>query len=162
MIAEVNAECQDFDFQPYHIDIPHDNSTSSKFILTEVENDIMAGGKRKLDENDVPVAVDASVSPSASASPPHPNETSENPPTPALKPNSTFGALGLDSRLLQAIAKKDWSSPLEVQSKAIPLALEGKDILARSGTGTGKTGAYVLPILQSILQRKAVRLECKV
>ena len=67
-----------------------------------------------------------------------------------------FHELGLDTRLLQAIAEQNFNAPTPVQAKAIPLALAGKDILARSQTGSGKTAAYVLPILQSILQRKAV------
>ncbi|KAI9874206.1 MAG: ATP-dependent DNA/RNA helicase [Pleopsidium flavum] len=67
---------------------------------------------------------------------------------------SDFIALGLDPRLSQAVVKQNWSKLTLVQSKAIPLALEGKDILARAKTGSGKTGAYVLPILQSILKRK--------
>lgn len=64
--------------------------------------------KRKLDEDDVPTAV-------------HEKDTFKNP--------SNFNALGLDPRLLQAIAEQNFSAPTPVQSRAIPLALEGKDIL---------------------------------
>ncbi|KAK4697699.1 ATP-dependent RNA helicase DDX56/DBP9, partial [Lecanoromycetidae sp. Uapishka_2] len=66
----------------------------------------------------------------------------------------TFSDLGLETRLLQAIAKANFSCPTPIQAKSIPLALEGRDILARSKTGSGKTAAYILPILQSVLQRK--------
>ncbi|MCJ1388256.1 ATP-dependent DNA/RNA helicase [Xylographa bjoerkii] len=91
--------------------------------------------KRKLNEEDVPM-------PTASV--------------PMDKSNSrTFDALSLDVRLLQAIAHEKYTSPTPVQSQAIPLALEGKDILARAKTGSGKTAAYVLPILEAILRRKA-------
>ena len=69
---------------------------------------------------------------------------------------STFAGLGLDSRLLQAISKQNFSTPTLVQSKAIPLALEGRDVLARAKTGSGKTAAYLLPILHLILRRKQV------
>ncbi|KAF7900530.1 uncharacterized protein EAF01_007832 [Botrytis porri] len=89
--------------------------------------------KRKLDANDVPV----------------PTEESDN-----TKENVTFASLGLDARLLQGIAKQNFQSPTLVQSKAIPLTLEGRDILARAKTGSGKTAAYLLPILHSILKRK--------
>ena len=53
------------------------------------------------------------------------------PASPVLTQNAanTFSSLGLDSRLLQAIAKEGFSSPTPVQIKAIPLSLEGKDIL---------------------------------
>lgn len=66
----------------------------------------------------------------------------------------TFPSLGLDPRLLQAIAKLGFAQPTPVQAKAIPLALEGKDILARAKTGSGKTAAYLLPVMQSILNKK--------
>ena len=68
----------------------------------------------------------------------------------------TFSDLGLDSRLLQAIVEQRFQKPTLVQQKAIPLALNGRDILAKAKTGSGKTAAYVLPILQSILARKQV------
>lgn len=106
-------------------------------------------GKRKLDDQDVP----RESGDSQSAIPP------------------TFEGLALDSRLLQAIANEKYSNPTPVQAKAIPLALEGRDILgeptflnhlcillmtsARAKTGSGKTAAYVLPVLQTILKRKS-------
>ncbi|KAF8455342.1 P-loop containing nucleoside triphosphate hydrolase protein [Terfezia claveryi] len=71
-----------------------------------------------------------------------------------LDQETTFASLGLDTRLLQGIAKLGFAHPTAVQAKAIPLALEGKDILARAKTGSGKTAAYLLPVLQSILKRK--------
>jgi ATP-dependent RNA helicase DDX56/DBP9 len=92
--------------------------------------------KRKLDANDVPA-----------------------PPEEAGKPKqdvSTFAGLGLDSRLLQGISKQNFQTPTLVQSKAIPLALEGRDVLTRAKTGSGKTAAYLLPILHLILRRKQV------
>ncbi|CRG83456.1 hypothetical protein PISL3812_00807 [Talaromyces islandicus] len=89
--------------------------------------------KRKLDANDVP-------STEASAA--------------SDEKEITFESLNLDPRLRQALVKENFSKPTLVQSQAIPLALDGKDILARAKTGSGKTAAYVLPILQSILQRK--------
>jgi ATP-dependent RNA helicase DDX56/DBP9 len=69
---------------------------------------------------------------------------------------SSFAGLGLDPRLLQAIAKQNFATPTLVQCKAIPLALDGRDVLARAKTGSGKTAAYLLPILHSILKRKQV------
>lgn len=56
----------------------------------------------------------------------------EQMPTPVEAPSheqSTFSSLGLDSRLLQAVAQENFNAPTLVQSKAIPLALDGKDIL---------------------------------
>ena len=60
----------------------------------------------------------------------------------------------LDSRLLRAIASLGFTHPTAVQSKVIPLALQGKDILARARTGSGKTLAYGIPALQTILKAK--------
>ncbi|KAK2875214.1 ATP-dependent DNA/RNA helicase [Arthroderma sp. PD_2] len=90
--------------------------------------------KRKLDENDVPTSADLAES---------------------KKPAKNFEDLGLDPRLLQALTLQKFSKPTLVQAEAIPLALNGKDILARAKTGSGKTAAYLLPILQKILQKKA-------
>ncbi|XP_063301616.1 probable ATP-dependent RNA helicase DDX56 [Pelobates fuscus] len=65
-----------------------------------------------------------------------------------------FHELGLDDRLLRAIADLGWAKPTLIQEKAIPLALDGKDLLARARTGSGKTAAYLIPIIQNLLQSK--------
>eukprot|EP00613_Pedinella_sp_CCMP2098_P028312 CAMPEP_0171717520 /NCGR_PEP_ID=MMETSP0991-20121206/20074_1 /TAXON_ID=483369 /ORGANISM="non described non described, Strain CCMP2098" /LENGTH=711 /DNA_ID=CAMNT_0012308737 /DNA_START=51 /DNA_END=2187 /DNA_ORIENTATION=- len=64
-------------------------------------------------------------------------------------------AYGLDKRLVKACKKAGWVSPTLVQQHAIPLFLKGKDVLCRARTGAGKTAAYLLPLLQKILGRKA-------
>ncbi|XP_015260363.1 PREDICTED: probable ATP-dependent RNA helicase DDX56 [Cyprinodon variegatus] len=71
-----------------------------------------------------------------------------------------FHEMGLDDRLLKAVADLGWSQPTLIQEKAIPLALEGKDLLARARTGSGKTAAYAIPIIQRILASKqSVRVQ---
>ncbi|EPS38156.1 hypothetical protein H072_7924 [Dactylellina haptotyla CBS 200.50] len=67
---------------------------------------------------------------------------------------TSFDSFSLDSRLMQAIGKLNYSTPTPVQTAVIPPALEGKDILARAKTGSGKTAAYLLPILHRILVAK--------
>ncbi|KAI9592132.1 P-loop containing nucleoside triphosphate hydrolase protein [Syncephalis fuscata] len=67
----------------------------------------------------------------------------------------TFASYPLDSRLLRALAKLGYEHPTLVQAKAIPLALTGKDLLARARTGSGKTLAYLLPTCHKILQVKS-------
>lgn len=57
---------------------------------------------------------------------------------------------------LQAIADLGWAQPTLIQEKAIPLALDGKDLLARARTGSGKTAAYAIPVIQRILTSKQV------
>ncbi|KAH8553639.1 P-loop containing nucleoside triphosphate hydrolase protein [Umbelopsis sp. PMI_123] len=66
----------------------------------------------------------------------------------------TFSSFDLDARLVRALAKLKFTSPTLVQAKAIPLALKGVDILARARTGSGKTAAYSLPVIQNVLQLK--------
>ncbi|CAH1757659.1 18234_t:CDS:10 [Entrophospora sp. SA101] len=60
----------------------------------------------------------------------------------------------LDPRLSRALSKLNFHKPTLIQAKTIPLALSGKDILARARTGSGKTAAYCLPIIQKILNVK--------
>ncbi|MEN8186290.1 MAG: DEAD/DEAH box helicase [Bacteroidota bacterium] len=65
----------------------------------------------------------------------------------------TFKTLGLSDDLLKAINKKGYIEPSPIQIKAIPLILEGKDILASAQTGTGKTAGFTLPMLQNLTQQ---------
>lgn len=59
-----------------------------------------------------------------------------------------FETFGLKSEILKSLEEMNFINPTEVQEKAIPLALEGSDLIVRSKTGTGKTGAFLIPILQ--------------
>ena len=68
------------------------------------------------------------------------------------KGDAGWDALGLDPRLLRALTKKRYRAPTPVQSRAIPLVLEGKDVVARAHTGSGKTAAYLLPAIHKIMQ----------
>ncbi|XP_006797392.1 probable ATP-dependent RNA helicase DDX56 [Neolamprologus brichardi] len=65
-----------------------------------------------------------------------------------------FHEMGLDDRLLKAVADLGWSKPTLIQEKVIPLALDGKDLLARARTGSGKTASYGIPVIQRILASK--------
>jgi len=49
-----------------------------------------------------------------------------------------------------------WQNPLPIQEKTIPFALQGKDILVRARTGSGKTATYAVPIVQKVLSTKQV------
>lgn len=61
-----------------------------------------------------------------------------------------FNELGLQENLIEGLNKQGIESPTEIQIKAIPIGLSGKDIIGESETGTGKTLAYLLPIFQKI------------
>ncbi|MEF1229177.1 DEAD/DEAH box helicase, partial [Vibrio fortis] len=65
--------------------------------------------------------------------------------------NQTFEQLGLSEQLLSTLQTLNFTTPTSVQEQAIPLVLEGKDVLAGAQTGTGKTAAFGLPIIQRLL-----------
>lgn len=62
----------------------------------------------------------------------------------------SFANLGLSDVLVRAVADAGYSEPTAIQSQAIPVVLSGADLLAAAQTGTGKTAAFVLPILQRL------------
>jgi len=64
-----------------------------------------------------------------------------------LETGSFSSTLG---ELLMGIFEKGWEKPSPIQEASIPIALSGRDILARAKNGTGKTGAYTIPILEQI------------
>src|SRR3954451_19581244 len=62
-----------------------------------------------------------------------------------------FSSLGLDDRLLTTLAGLGYEEPTPIQREAIPLLLAGTDVLAEAPTGTGKTAAFALPMLQHLV-----------
>jgi ATP-dependent RNA helicase RhlE len=64
-----------------------------------------------------------------------------------------FNQLGLSAELLRAVEELGYSEATPVQSKAIPLILDGHDVLAGAQTGTGKTAAFTLPLIQRLQQK---------
>jgi superfamily II DNA/RNA helicase len=65
-----------------------------------------------------------------------------------------FLSLKLEETLFESLAKINFKSPTPIQAKAIPIALEGKDILGTAQTGTGKTGAFGVPLVNFLLKTK--------
>ena len=70
---------------------------------------------------------------------------------------SSFTELGLAEPLLRAIAAENYDTPTPIQAQAIPYLLEGKDLLGIAQTGTGKTAAFALPILQRLSATEVTR-----
>ncbi len=64
---------------------------------------------------------------------------------------ATFNDFGLDKRILAALSEQDYSEPTPIQSEAIPAVLEGRDVVGLAQTGTGKTAAFTLPLLQRMI-----------
>ena len=62
-----------------------------------------------------------------------------------------FDDLGLAPDLLKAIADQGYTTPTPIQAQAIPIVLSGQDLMGGAQTGTGKTAAFTLPLLQRIL-----------
>ena len=62
----------------------------------------------------------------------------------------SFSNLGLNEEILKAIEDKGYKTPSPIQEKAIPVILEGVDVLAGAQTGTGKTAAFTLPLIQNL------------
>jgi hypothetical protein len=62
----------------------------------------------------------------------------------------SFGSLGLIQPLLEAVERLEYKTPTDIQLEAIPSALQGRDIIGVASTGSGKTAAFALPILQKL------------
>ena len=69
---------------------------------------------------------------------------------PLLEKKNTFEEFGLRPEILRAVAEKKYTIPTPIQEKAIPIVLEGKDLIGCAQTGTGKTAAFALPILHRL------------
>lgn len=77
------------------------------------------------------------------------------PPAVDLVEKITFADLGLASELLEAVSDAGYTHPTPIQAEAIPLALNGRDLIGLAQTGTGKTAGFTLPIIQRLLETVA-------
>jgi len=79
----------------------------------------------------------------------------------ALKPRKNLGyymsfdEFGLRAELLKAVKFKGYTAPTPIQARVIPVILEGRDVFARAQTGTGKTDAFALPLVEMLSREKA-------
>ena len=78
---------------------------------------------------------------------------------PAAAPATTFAGLGLVDGLALAALHSGWQQPTAVQAQVLPLALQGRDGVAVAPTGSGKTGAFLLPMLQHLLAAPNLQTE---
>ena len=69
----------------------------------------------------------------------------------------SFNELGLRVELLKAVKSKGYTTPTPIQTRVIPVILNGQDVLARAQTGTGKTDAFALPLVDILSHRKVKR-----
>ena len=63
----------------------------------------------------------------------------------------SFDSLGLSAEILRAVSEKGYTTPTPIQQQAIPLVLEGRDLMGGAQTGTGKTAGFTLPLLQRLM-----------
>ncbi len=63
----------------------------------------------------------------------------------------SFDSLGLSAEILRAVSDKGYTTPTPIQIQAIPLVLEGRDLMGGAQTGTGKTAGFTLPLLQRLM-----------
>lgn len=78
-----------------------------------------------------------------------------------MTPTTTFAALKLAEPIQRALADKKYTTPSPIQARAIPHLLEGRDLMGCAQTGTGKTAAFALPILQRLADRPKTRVPHK-
>ena len=67
-----------------------------------------------------------------------------------MKKGGGFQAMGLNANLLKSITRKGFSMPTPIQRKSIPLILDGKDVVGMARTGSGKTAAFLIPMIQKL------------
>lgn len=79
-----------------------------------------------------------------------PGEAKEQ--TPKYEPSHTFEEFHVNQELLQRIKEKGFVAPSEIQDKSIPILLQGDDLVGVAGTGTGKTAAFLIPIIDRLLE----------
>ena len=83
-----------------------------------------------------------------------PVETAEE----AFVPQHAFADFAIDERIKANIARKGYITPTPIQDQAIPVVLEGRDILGIANTGTGKTGAFLIPLLNKAVKDRRQRV----
>ena len=77
--------------------------------------------------------------------------TDPNLPLAGHEPSANFADFQLDPKILKAVSEQGYTQATPIQAKAIPIVLEGKDVMGAAQTGTGKTAAFVLPMIQKLL-----------
>ncbi len=78
--------------------------------------------------------------------------------TQAYIPKNTFSDFAIEDQLKANVERKGYISPTPIQDQAIPHILEGRDVIGTANTGTGKTAAFLLPLIDNVLKKKTSRV----
>ncbi len=78
--------------------------------------------------------------------------------TPCFKPEHKFQDFIIDEKLKANIVKKGYSDPTPIQDRVIPHILEGKDVVGIANTGTGKTAAFLIPLINKVLKDRSQKI----
>ncbi|XP_039487330.1 ATP-dependent RNA helicase DDX42 [Drosophila santomea] len=73
------------------------------------------------------------------------------------KPVTSFGHFGFDEQLIKAVRKAEYTQPTPIQAQAVPTALSGRDIIGIAKTGSGKTAAFIWPMLMHVMDQKQLK-----
>lgn len=143
---------------------PHDDAVETAFAsesedtAEEAADRPTSGGESDTDESDSSDEDNESESESESDS--ESEETSsaldnqpDNEDTPS--PVAEFSELTLDPRLERAIERAGWKKPTSVQASVMPIALHGRDVMVSAPTGSGKTAAYAIPLVQHVCRARS-------
>ncbi len=128
--------------------VPHDgpNDTADD-RAPHPEAQAQTQGDTRSTEPETPTASDGTVPNGEDDSADQPAASEEDQPK-----EITFADLGLSDRLLSAVLAAGYTKPTPIQAKAIPVALEGRDVLGLAQTGTGKTASFTLPMIDILAQ----------
>ncbi|KAH8378715.1 hypothetical protein KR009_000917 [Drosophila setifemur] len=73
------------------------------------------------------------------------------------KPVTSFGHFGFDEQLIKAVRKAEYTQPTPIQAQAVPTALSGRDIIGIAKTGSGKTAAFIWPLLMHLMDQPELK-----
>lgn len=140
--APSQPQAQSFDETTFDNQSVDDQNIDSQSLLShpDIENHLVI---------DVPVIEILTDTPLAD------NATSDSEPQTSVESENGFASLGLSHALLKSLSDSGYTQPTPIQAQAIPPAMAGRDLLLSAQTGSGKTAAFVLPILDLIAQSQS-------
>jgi ATP-dependent RNA helicase DDX47/RRP3 len=130
-----------------------DDSEFGGFSEDEDETPVESSAKRKSPDADSESEPGSDAAEGSESEAEEAEEETEAPPAAADEPDKTFKDLGVREELCDACANLGFTRATPIQREAIPLALAGRDVIGLAETGSGKTAAFVLPILQALLDK---------